>query len=448
MAKRKTIKELESEIQQLNDALAYNETDPFFFAQLNMRGIYQSRENWDREKILEECLRAWRVNPLARRIVKMTTSFVIGKGVEIYCDDEYTNDFLQKWWTDRQNNFTKNFKRWMDEQTRSGNHFFLWTVVPSTGMSYVRAVPSDMIKEIKTAKNDVEQELKYVPQDRELSAWVAYDAMKKQNNFMTHEAVNQPIGNAWGEPDLGPILPWLGRYATWLEDRVRLNHFRSAMMYILKMKGTQSDVIKKKRAAEMNANPIRPGTVFVQDETEDLGILSATLDAFDASIDGETVKKMIAVGTPFPLHYLAEPESATRTTAEAAGTPTFRSLQDIQDDFFYMLKDMAGIALEIRSRFDKKINLDSVVTVQGADITERDNSLLALALNRVSPTIFELFDREAIDSKEMLRVLYRFIAEVFTGKGDKAKRRPLTKPGDASSVEPAPTEPEDIPEEE
>lgn len=450
MPKRKTVKQLETEIKHLEGVLAYNETDPFFTASLNLRGIYQSRENWDREKILEECLRAWRVNPLARRIVKMTTSFVIGGGVKIKCDDLYTDEFIQTWWTDRQNNFTKNFKRWMDEQTRSGNHFFVWTVIPATGMSYVRAVPSDMVKDIQTKENDIEQEIKYVPHSDELKTWSAYNPTEKQDSFMTHEAVNQPIGNTWGEPDLAPILPWLGRYATWLEDRVRLNHFRSAMMYILKMKGTVSEPVKKSRAAQMNANPIRPGTVFVQDESEDLGILAATLDAFDSSVDGATIKKMIAVGTPFPLHYLAEPESATRTTAEAAGTPTFRSLQDIQDDFFGMLKGMAYIALQIRARADSRIDLNAKLEVEGADITEKDNAVLALALNRISPTLFELFDREAIDAKEMLRIMYRFIAEVFTGSGDKAKRKPLiapnvpgTAPTNQPATEPDPGEPEE-----
>lgn len=424
--KPKSNKQLQAEVKQLESALATIETDATFFSTLNTYGMFRERDDWDREKILAECLRAWRVNPLARRIVKLITSFVIGGGIELEVDaDEATNNFLQEWLTDEKNNFRKNFKRWLDEQSRAGNLFHLWTVIPSTGMTYVRAVPAEKIKEIVTKPNDIEQETKYIQAERGAPSYPAFDENKRQDLFMTHDAVNQPVGVSWGEPDLATILPWLGRYSTLLEDRVRLNHFRTAIMYILKLKGEVNTTVKQKREAQMNANPPRGGTTLVMDETEGLGILSATLDSFDATLDIQTVKKMIASGTPFPLHYLSEPESATRTTAEAAGTPTFRALQDIQDDFFAMIKHMAKIALIVRARVDKKINPNAEITVKGADITEKDNSNLALALNRINPTLMEWFDREFIDAKEVLRIGYRFIAEIFNKAKVSGLRRPL-----------------------
>ena len=429
-------KDLQAEIKELKAKLAYTETDPYFSASLNLQSHYTSRNEWDRQKILAECLKAWRVNPIARRIVKMITSFTIGNGLKVSAEDQYTNAYLQKWWTDPQNNFQKNFKRWMDEQTRSGNHFFLFSVINDT--SYVRAVSSDLIKDIETTPNDIEQETTYIPQNREDNPFPAYDQKLQQDTFMLHYAVNQPIGNTWGEPDLAPILQWLGRYSTMLEDRVRLNHFRSSIMYILKMKGTHDEATRRKRADQMNQNPPRPGTVFVQDDREDLGILSANLDAFDATMDSETIKKMIAVGTPFPLHYLAEPESATRTTAEASGTPTFRALQDVQDDFFQMLKSMAQIALQVRARFDKKIKVDTLITISGADITQKDNANLALAASRLYPTVIDLFDRDMLKEQDVLRLTYRFIDEVFDGKVTKGKKRPLKDVQGTPEIPPPP----------
>ena len=35
---------------------------------------------------------------------------------------------------------------------------------------------------------------------------------------MLHYAYNQPVGVPWGEPDLAPMLPWMGRYATCNEN--------------------------------------------------------------------------------------------------------------------------------------------------------------------------------------------------------------------------------------
>ena len=92
-------------------------------------------------------MRAWRVNPLARRITKLIKQFLIGEGLTISSTHKATNKFLNDWWNHPLNNFKHNIPRWMDEQTRVGNLFFLCTVGVD-GMLFVRAVPADLIKDI------------------------------------------------------------------------------------------------------------------------------------------------------------------------------------------------------------------------------------------------------------------------------------------------------------
>ena len=57
-------------------------TDNNFFPS-GMSDTYRDRYDYDRLKIQAECLRAWRINPIARRIVNLISQFVIGKGVNI-----------------------------------------------------------------------------------------------------------------------------------------------------------------------------------------------------------------------------------------------------------------------------------------------------------------------------------------------------------------------------
>ena len=87
-----TKKELEDRISMLNDALEASialspERDNNFFTG-GMSDLYTGRNSWDRKKIFAESLRAWRVNPIARRIVKLMTSFVIGKGLTFKSDNQ------------------------------------------------------------------------------------------------------------------------------------------------------------------------------------------------------------------------------------------------------------------------------------------------------------------------------------------------------------------------
>ena len=93
-----------------------------------MTDSYRTRYDYDRTKIQAECLRAWRINPLARRIVNLISQFVIGKGVSIECDHKATQKFLDEWFNHPLNRFPSQLKSWKDEGTRTGNLFFLFSV--------------------------------------------------------------------------------------------------------------------------------------------------------------------------------------------------------------------------------------------------------------------------------------------------------------------------------
>lgn len=445
--KKTTIKQLQGEVAALNDALsialgASPETDNTFFPG-GMSSAYGDRSQWDREKVFGEALRAWRVNPTARRIVRINRAFVLGKGITIKAEDPDTQTFLQEWWSHRLNKLKANTKRWKDEDTRTGNLFVLCTV-GATSVLYVRAIPSESVEEIISMDNDIEQEKAYKVKQGEgdTKEYPSYEHRGKASQFIVHFASNRPVGSAWGEADISPMLPWIGRYASWLEDRVRLNRFRNAFMYIVQMSGVDVTPAKKlARQKEINAKPPVPGSVLVTDPSEQWGIISANLDAFDASMDGAAIKKNIMDGAGQPMHWHAEGESSISTTAEAAGTPTFRTLEEQQDEFFEWMIELAHIALEVAGKATNK-----PIWIEGPDITERDNATLALAFARTYPALSELYDRGAINAKEFMRLLYKQLAEVYDeAKVPTIEKKPLVKPSEQGVKQPsdAQTDPSD-----
>lgn len=410
--KSPTKSQLQAQVNQLTLALVSAEKDNNFYPGQSMSDLYRDRYDYDRKTVLSECLRAWRVNPLARRIVGIYTDFIIGEGLNVKCDHKFTQKFLSEWWTHPLNNFDEQIPAWSDELTRAGNLFFIITVNMMDGMTYVRSLPAEQVKDIACALNDVRQETAYIPEDISAEPWPAYDRTNQQQTFVLHYAVNRPVGSAWGEPLLAPLLPNLGRYMTWLEDRARLNHFRTAYMYVLSGNFV-SEAERKAREITANMNKPTPGSILVTNQNEKWEIIAAQLDSADASIDGLAMKKTLAAGAGIPLHYLAEPESSTRTTAEAAGTPTFRGLERTQKQFLDMLQDIAEIAIAYKKQFDRRINVNAEVEIVCPDITERDNATLSLGASRIYTPLADLFDRELIDSQEMLRLFYRMSGETL-----------------------------------
>jgi hypothetical protein len=145
-------------------------------------------------------------------------------------------------------------------------------------------------------------------------------------------------------------------------------------------------------------------------------VISPKLESRDAATDGMALKKMIASGTGIPMHFLAEPESSTRTTAEAAGGPTYRRLLQRQGYFFWLLQDILTVVLNRKASIDESLKSKNKinpyqVTISGTDINTGDNITLAMAAGNILNVLTTTRDRNLIDDSEFLRLLYKFTGE-------------------------------------
>jgi len=373
------------------------------------------RFDYDRAALLRQSLEAWRVNPLARRIVGLTSQYVVGGGVAFSCAHAGTAAFLKNFWEHPLNRLPVRLYEWCDELTRSGNLFLLLTTDPA-GMTYVRAVPTLQVKTIHSRANDLDQETAFELQNSadllDTVTWPAWDprSPSPETSVMLHYSIDRPVGGQWGESDLAPLLRWLSRYASWLEDRARLNRFRTTFLYVVKARFS-SEAERRARQSALSAAPPSPGSILVTDEGESWDVLNPELASDDAGTDGLALKKMICTGAGIPLHFLAEPEGSTRTTAEAAGGPTYRHFEQRQRFFLWLLGDLLKVVVARRAPLDRRVSRTAEIELHGADISARDNVSLAMASSNILPALRELRDRRLIDDAEMLRLAYRFCGE-------------------------------------
>lgn len=386
---------------------------------------FSRRENYKRMTILDEAFIAWRTNPIVRRIIELQTEFVVGDGLGLSPDkesDEKFAQFLNDFWKNEINDLDAQIPEWCDEAWRTGDLFLIGSV-DAGGMTYFRALPSEMIVDIKTKTNDYRQETSYKTGELDDHPFKAYSkdatygpavdgALDTENTFVLHFPLNRAIGYCFGESDVTTVLYWVKLYRQFIEDRARLNFFRQLFTFVLQKAFSGQQTEKDQYVADFQARmPKKSGGILALDPTETIGTINPNLGSFEAGEDGMLIVRMIAIGVGMPLHWFGFAESNTRTTAEAAGTPSFRRLKARQKFIVKALTRMVQVAVEVRRKADTKLPEQGGFTITAPDITERDNEKLALAVLRITQAFAPLYNAKKITAKKFIELIFRFIAE-------------------------------------
>lgn len=313
---------------------------------------------------LEKMATLARTNPLAARLVAMTTDFVIGAGARLEGPP-----WAHAFWEDPLNRIAGRVYRWCDELSRSGELFLVLSRNPVSRMSYVREVPALLIDHIETDPDDLERELRYhqLTADPEGRWWAGVAGDDDADQVMLHYAINRGAGDVRGLSDLAQIAVWLDRYTMWLEDRVRINRYKGAYLWHVKVEGALPGQLEARRA-QYSRIP-SPGSIIVTDGNETWHAVQPHIGADDVQADGKALRLMIAAGAGVPLHYLAEGESANRSTAREMGIATLRHFVHRQLVFRQIVEDVVRQAARRAGLPD----MDVTVTFESV-LAERDGA--------------------------------------------------------------------------
>ncbi len=398
------------------------------------------------QQLYRDALEAWRKNPLAKRIVDITTDYTVADGITLEAPGDIGR-FVNRWWSHPKNMLDLRLPALCDELTRAGDLFLSLHRNDNDGISYIRPIPKDKIIRIHTAENDWETELAFseVQDTGEPRLWLspAHPEANDATAIMIHYAINRPVGALLGESDLATILPWLRRYSRMLEDRVRLNWAVRAFLWMVTVPSNKVQAKKSQYATAPEA-----GSIIVKDESETWEPVTPSLRARDAASDLKAVRRMIDAGPGFPPHWRGEPEDTNYATAKAMHDAANRHLRRRQLYLRYMLIDLAhhsyGRAHQkggYRARPDR-----DKITALLPDISREDNAMLATAAKDLAQAYSAL--RQEITpsgpietfSRIMLSIVSKFAGEPLAADDIDAI---LQEAADLAASTPAPTPPTD-----
>lgn len=338
------------------------------------------------QQLYEDALTAWRKNPIAKRIIDITSDYCLGDGIRPKAAGEI-GKFVSRWWEHPQNHMDLRMPDLSDELSRAGDLFLTLHRNDADGMSYVRVVPKDSILRIETAANDWERELAYYERrdTDEPRRWAAAGAPGSETEaaVMCHYSVNRPVGALMGESDLATLIPWLLRYSRMLEDRVRMHWAARSFLWLVTV---PSSKIKDK--TEAYRTPPEAGSVIVKDDGEKWEAEAPNVQAGDARHDLMAVRRMIQAGS-YPPHWMSEGEDINLATAQAMNDPSIRHLRRRQKYIRYMVIDLAHTAYS-RAYAAGKVRKQpdaSVIDADLPDISREDNKDLAEAAKELGQAL-------------------------------------------------------------
>ena len=291
------------------------------------------RKNWE----------AYTFNPLARRIAKLISQFVLGRGVK----GEITSAEHQKAWDDfwKRNRMRQRVKQTLREIVIYGEVFWRFFKTPE-GL-VVRALDPSTIWDIVTDDEDIENVKYYHQQFMKFSAPIAPGSMPVPATMVirqipadevAHYKVNATSSEKRGRSDLFPILGYLLRFKEFMNDRILLNKMRAMFALDVAVEGDETDV---SRAEEQFATPPGPAAVLVHNASVAVEFKNTSANANDAATDAEMLLKVIAVGAGISENFLGVSRAQTRAGALISTEPDVKNFEDYQELVEEILMDTA-----------------------------------------------------------------------------------------------------------
>jgi hypothetical protein len=344
-------------------------------------------DNWYQKDVIpstyleihNQCYEAYNANPLANYIIEITTNFVLGNGVSVTSKNRKVQKVIDAFWEDPDNHMASRVFQLCTELSLYGEQFIRFFVNPYDGTVKIRQIDPSMIDQIETDPEDIEKVIRIHrrPQGPGQNVWSSnfgnvsatainstgpetaapaansYSAAFPVSSPSTtpdptmgewlavpdqaiHCAINKVSNAKRGKSDLATLIPWLRRYRDWLTDRVRINKYKSAFLWTIKLTGADRKTIDRKRMEY--SYPPDPGSIIVHNESEEWNAVQPQINADDVEADGRAIKMMVAMGAGLPEHYLSEGGNVNYATAAEMGLPTLRKFMRRQDEFVLMLR--------------------------------------------------------------------------------------------------------------
>lgn len=380
------------------------------------------------EQMLYASITAYRVNPMARRLIEMLIEFIIGNGVSITSPHVETATAIKNWWSNPYNNW----QRKTHPRLRSLYLMGEWIHRPyksrSDGMHYTADIRSDVIDSVvpdpynhsevdhvllKALRANQGAELErlvpatmirrrlIIPESNSEGAFL----MPKATGDLFYFGINRIVGTYRGVGELFHELDYLNLFDDMIYSRAEKVMAMARMWWDLEVDAVDQNGVNN-TVKQLTSVPPKPGGLFAHNTKMKLEARSADLRADDFSTDVAGLRSLIInTAGGWPGTWFDDPGGAGRAVGAEMSEPAIRAVVNkqmvvsafLRAEIDYYLQSLEDWGLWERPA-DIKDN-ESLYAIVFNKPTARDFQRLGPALARVSTLIDTLVSKTKIFQK-------------------------------------------------
>lgn len=365
-------------------------------------GPYNKQLYWyDYLDMHSKAFDAWTHNPVAKRIVKVITQFVLGKGVKatvmeasvptrnVQADPKtgqnvpvmqdirpQAQTILDRHWT--KNSLHLRSKQILRDLLVFGEQFIRYFDAP-WGLK-IRALDPSTVWEIITDPDDVEQEFYLHQQYPTQYQWfvdlpvptIKFIIRQVPALLYYHMKINCTSAEKRGRSELFAILGWLKRLKEFASDRVVRNKICNLFVIDVSVEGDAAAVAQ---AQAQLSTPPTPGSFFIHNKAAELNAISSEIGAAEMQGDWELLLTVIAMGAGISQEYLGMGSKGGKAQALVGTEPdikTFEDYQELMESFF--LQDAQRCFQRAKDRNEIPRNTTIIVEMTYPALAEENRS--------------------------------------------------------------------------
>jgi len=363
----------------------------------------------------------WMSNPIAHTMLEYNKVYVAGGDIVVKAANPKVQEILDLHWKANQWDINKTKKAL--ELAINGEQIYPVFVNKHTGLvklGYVDPLNVASVKandnnpEVKeyvnvrmNIQNAEEQEYKVI---NEYPSKVVTDEDKYTFLFQVNIASNGTRGNA----DLLPVADWLDAYSNVVFKFVERSDLLQSFIWDITMKGASEEDINKKLEYLLENKP-GAGAFMVHDENETWNQITPDLRARDNIEEARHLRNIVLSGGAYPEFWFAEGENTTRATALMQGAPTFKTLDERQQYFKYMIEHILGFQISqariANPNYYEDVN-DFSFQVIMPELAIQDFSTISTALQALTTSLNLALDSKLITTETAVKVFGNFASKM------------------------------------